>query len=131
MRPPQVSGLHREPLLRRLDPVARDHLGLVVALAGSGKTTLMAQWAQAGGLPAAWCRLDSSAVAGRLVDWLWQSLGAHLPGGVPCVGPSNGIAMGSLTMLIGNFPAARLGDQSMHGQPIAPGPGCPTVIIGG
>ena len=31
-----------------------------------------------------------------------------------------------LTVLIGGFPAARLGDQSMHGTPIAPGPGCPT-----
>ena len=39
--------------------------------------------------------------------------------------------MGSMTVLIGGFPAARLGDQSMHGMPIAPGPGCLTVIIGG
>ena len=29
------------------------------------------------------------------------------------------------------LPAARPGDVSMHGTPIAPGPGCPTVIIGG
>jgi uncharacterized Zn-binding protein involved in type VI secretion len=49
-----------------------------------------------------------------------------------CVSPApNGIAMGSMTVLIGGKPAARLGDQSMHGTPIAPGPGCPTVIIGG
>ncbi|MEN0128291.1 MAG: PAAR domain-containing protein [Brevundimonas sp.] len=57
---------------------------------------------------------------------------AGTPGGIVCVSPApNGIAMGSLTVLIGGKPAARLGDQSMHGTPIAPGPGCPTVIIGG
>ena len=27
-------------------------------------------------------------------------------------------------------PAARLGDQTSHGTPLAPGPGCPTVLIG-
>jgi uncharacterized Zn-binding protein involved in type VI secretion len=55
-----------------------------------------------------------------------------MPGGIPCVSPvPNGIAMGSMTVLIGGYPAARLGDQSMHGTPIVPGPGCPTVVIGG
>ena len=55
-----------------------------------------------------------------------------LPGGIVCISPApNGIAAGSLTVLIGGFPAARLGDLSLHGTPIAPGPGCPTVIIGG
>jgi uncharacterized Zn-binding protein involved in type VI secretion len=54
------------------------------------------------------------------------------PGGIPCVSPApNGIAMGSMTVKIGGYPAARLGDQSMHGTPIVPGPGCLTVIIGG
>ncbi|GAA3204330.1 PAAR domain-containing protein [Microbacterium terregens] len=54
------------------------------------------------------------------------------PGGIVCVSPApNGIAQGSLTVLIGNFPAARVGDLTMHGAPIAPGPGAPTVIIGG
>jgi hypothetical protein len=39
--------------------------------------------------------------------------------------------MSSMTVMIGGFPAARLADLSMDGTPIAPGPGCPTVIIGG
>jgi uncharacterized Zn-binding protein involved in type VI secretion len=43
----------------------------------------------------------------------------------------NGIAVGSATVLIESFPAARVGDLSLHGTPIMPGPGCPTVIIGG
>jgi uncharacterized Zn-binding protein involved in type VI secretion len=28
-------------------------------------------------------------------------------------------------------PAARVGDQTSHGTPLAPGPGCPTVLIAG
>lgn len=28
-------------------------------------------------------------------------------------------------------PAARLGDRTSHGTPLGPGPGCPTVLIGG
>jgi uncharacterized Zn-binding protein involved in type VI secretion len=28
-------------------------------------------------------------------------------------------------------PAARVGDLTGHGTPLAPGPGCPTVLIGG
>ena len=27
--------------------------------------------------------------------------------------------------------AARVGDQTSHGTPLGPGPGCPTVLIGG
>lgn len=27
--------------------------------------------------------------------------------------------------------AARVGDRTSHGSPLAPGPGCPTVLIGG
>jgi uncharacterized Zn-binding protein involved in type VI secretion len=54
------------------------------------------------------------------------------PGGIVCVSPApNGIAQGSTTVLIGGYPAARVGDISMHGTPMAPGPGCLTVIIGG
>ncbi len=28
-------------------------------------------------------------------------------------------------------PAARVGDMTSHGTPLSPGPGCPTVLIGG
>jgi uncharacterized Zn-binding protein involved in type VI secretion len=28
-------------------------------------------------------------------------------------------------------PAARVGDSTAHGTPLGPGPGCPTVLIGG
>ncbi len=50
---------------------------------------------------------------------------------VTCVGPPNSIVMGSVTVLVGGKPAARMGDLCAHGNPLVPGPGCPTVIIGG
>ena len=36
--------------------------------------------------------------------------------------------MGSVTVMIGGMPAARLGDMTVHGGVIAVG--CPTVMIG-
>jgi uncharacterized Zn-binding protein involved in type VI secretion len=67
-----------------------------------------------------------------LIGGMPAAVANALPGGIVCVSPApNGIAAGSLTVLIGGFPAARVGDLSLHGTPIAPGPGCPTVIIGG
>ena len=50
---------------------------------------------------------------------------------VTCVGPPNTIVKGSATVMIGGKPAARLGDTCAHGNAILPGPGCPTVMIGG
>ncbi len=49
---------------------------------------------------------------------------------VVCVGPPDTIVKGSATVLIGNMPAARLLDSTAHGGTIV-GPGCPTVLIGG
>ena len=46
-----------------------------------------------------------------------------------CVGPPDTIAKGSATVLIGNKPAARLGDSTAHGGVIVAG--FPTVMIGG
>jgi uncharacterized Zn-binding protein involved in type VI secretion len=54
------------------------------------------------------------------------------PGGVLCTSPlPNGIAQGSMTVQIAGFPAARVGDPTLHGQRFAPGPGAASVIIGG
>ena len=67
-----------------------------------------------------------------LVGGMPAAVANGMPGGIVCASPApNGIAQGSLTVLIGGFPAARLGDLAMHGAPIVPGPGAPTVIIGG
>ena len=67
-----------------------------------------------------------------LIGGLPAAVANAVPGGIVCASPApNGIAMGSMTVLIGGFPAARLGDLSMHGTPIVPGPGLPTVVIGG
>lgn len=46
-----------------------------------------------------------------------------------CVGPPDTIAKGSVTVLIGGKPAARMGDLTAHGGTIVAG--FPTVMIGG
>ncbi|MFP4362042.1 MAG: PAAR domain-containing protein [Alphaproteobacteria bacterium] len=46
-----------------------------------------------------------------------------------CVGPPDTIVRGSATVLIGGIPAARMGDQTAHGGVVVLG--CPTVLIGG
>jgi uncharacterized Zn-binding protein involved in type VI secretion len=48
---------------------------------------------------------------------------------VTCVGPPDVIALGSTTVLIGNMMAARAGDMTAHGGSLVLG--SPTVIIGG
>ena len=46
-----------------------------------------------------------------------------------CVGPPDSIVMGSTTVLISNMPAARMTSTCAHGGTIVVG--CPTVLIGG
>jgi len=46
-----------------------------------------------------------------------------------CVGPPDSIVKGSSTVIIGGKPAARMGDQTAHGGVIVAG--FPTVMIGG
>lgn len=46
-----------------------------------------------------------------------------------CVGPPDTIAKGSVTVMIGGKPAARLGDTTAHGGSVVAG--APTVVIGG
>jgi uncharacterized Zn-binding protein involved in type VI secretion len=46
-----------------------------------------------------------------------------------CVGPPDTIVRGSATVLIGGQPAARMGDQCSHGGTVVAG--LPTVLIGG
>jgi uncharacterized Zn-binding protein involved in type VI secretion len=46
-----------------------------------------------------------------------------------CSGPPDIIALGSFTVLIGGKPAARMGDMCAHGGTIVMG--CFTVLIGG
>ena len=46
-----------------------------------------------------------------------------------CVGPADSIIKGSATVMICGKPAARMGDTTAHGGAIVLG--CPTVLIGG
>ena len=74
----------------------------------------------------------AAAVATVLIGGAPAAVANGVPGGVVCASPApNGLAQGSATVLIGGFPAARLGDPTVHGAPATPGPGCPTVLVGG
>ena len=55
---------------------------------------------------------------------------ARLGDTTSCTGPPGTVTTGSPVVLIGNKPAARLADMAAHGGVIT-GPGCPTVLIGG
>jgi uncharacterized Zn-binding protein involved in type VI secretion len=46
-----------------------------------------------------------------------------------CIGPPDVIALGSMTVLVGGMPAARIFDMTVHGGVIVMG--LPTVMIGG
>jgi uncharacterized Zn-binding protein involved in type VI secretion len=100
-------------------PTPVPHPGLPLALVGSCVPNVMI-----GGLPAA--TLTSMSVP------------CALPGCVPA-GPGM-VALGSMTVLIGSKPAARLNDMTAHPSCVAPIPGpvgkvmppcCPTVLVGG
>lgn len=58
-RPPHASGLLRERLRLALEGIWRHRLTLVVAPAGSGKTTTLAQFAATVDCPVAWYRAES------------------------------------------------------------------------
>ncbi|MCK6067910.1 MULTISPECIES: PAAR domain-containing protein [Microbacterium] len=74
----------------------------------------------------------AAGVPAVLIGGMPAAVAAGTPGGIVCASPApNGLATGSATVLIGGRPAARLGDMSIHGIPVGPGPGCTTVIIGG
>lgn len=54
---------------------------------------------------------------------------AHVGDMVTCVGPPDSIVKGSATVMIGGTPAARMGDSTAHGGVIVAG--FPQVMIGG
>lgn len=68
-RAPAAHGLLRPRLLSALDDVLATRLGLIVAPHGTGKTSLMAQWAERSTVPVIWVRADSpDAMPGRLLQ---------------------------------------------------------------
>jgi LuxR family maltose regulon positive regulatory protein len=59
LAPPDTSGLlPRERLFLRLDEARKGSLAWVTAPAGSGKTSLLASWTRARGLPVLWYQID-------------------------------------------------------------------------
>lgn len=82
--PPRADGLVRERLVRRLDPVLRARLGLVVAPHGTGKTTLLAHWAAQRRELLVWHRVEPpDAQPERLLAGLARDVAALLDGPEP------------------------------------------------
>ncbi len=81
IRVPASDSLARERLERRLATAWRQRLTLVIAPAGSGKTTLVARFAASSGVPAGWYRAETwDADEASLVRHLEASLVGALPG---------------------------------------------------
>ncbi len=79
VRVPRVTALVRERLNDAFDRVWEHGLGLVVAPAGSGKTTALAQFATAVDVPVAWYRAEAAEADPRLLlAYLERALGAAL-----------------------------------------------------
>src|SRR6266540_965846 len=79
VRVPRVTALVRERLNDAFDRVWEHGLGLVVAPAGSGKTTALAQFATAVDVPVAWYRVEAAEADPRLLlAYLERALGAAL-----------------------------------------------------
>ncbi|HSP73177.1 MAG TPA: LuxR C-terminal-related transcriptional regulator, partial [Gaiellaceae bacterium] len=89
LRPPRAAPgtLPRPRLVHLLDEGAGRPLTVVVAPAGFGKTTLLAQWAAACSLPVAWVSLDERD---RDPFRLWAHVGASLAAAVPELMPLTG-----------------------------------------
>ena len=85
--PPPPDAIARPALLARLDDAANRPLIRVVAGAGYGKTTLLAQWARHTTMPVAWLSLDpEDADLGRFAAHLAASIALAAPGSLPGVG---------------------------------------------
>lgn len=69
----------------------------------------------------------AACAQGETLEWLANS--QCMGDSAVCVGPPDSIIRGSSSVLIGNRPAARMGDTTAHGGVIVAG--CPTVDIGG
>lgn len=81
IRVPVGDALVRERLEGRLADVWRHRLALVIAPAGSGKTTLVARFAAASGVPVGWYRAETwDAAETSLIRHLEAALVGALPG---------------------------------------------------
>lgn len=72
---PPAGGLSRDRLLRALDRLRDGGVGVVLAPAGCGKTTLMADWARRFPGTVAWYRARPDDLPERLVDHLAVAVG--------------------------------------------------------
>src|SRR5262245_23175681 len=81
IRVPEADALPRERLESRLAALWTHRLGLVIAPAGSGKTTRLARFAASAGVPVAWYRAESwDADEAALLRHLQAAFGRAMPG---------------------------------------------------
>lgn len=83
LQPPvlQDTLVQREALLQRLEKQKSQPLSVVMAPAGSGKSTLMALWAQNNSSPCAWLSLDSyDNDPSRLFGYIVTAIQSIVPG---------------------------------------------------
>ncbi len=82
LRIPEADGVVRARLVDRLERTLGSVVGMVVAPAGYGKTTAMAQWARQASVDLAWYRVDSAdSEEPSLVRGLAAAIGSAV--GVP------------------------------------------------
>lgn len=117
LRAPTVSALPRQRLDVQLQHVWDHRLGLVVAPAGCGKTTLLAQFSAAAAVPVAWYRAEAEdAPEEALIAHLGQALGEAL--GVPVSASSVGGLAEALERWPGDSALLVVDDLHMlHGTP--------------
>lgn len=86
-RPPRLgrSMIRRERLLRRLSQTSDVPLALLVAPAGYGKTTLLAQWVASDRRRTAWIPLDDGDDPGRVLATIASALHEPQPGRLQAV----------------------------------------------
>jgi LuxR family maltose regulon positive regulatory protein len=102
LRPPGAGAHHlrRSRLLALLDEAAASPLTLVVAPAGTGKTTLLAGWAAEVTGPVAWLALDEGVGdAGQLEAGIRAALDTLAPGAVPGTVDPEGLVPGSVLVI--------------------------------
>ena len=90
LQPPRLPGdsLPRQRLLDRLHSGLSSKLTLVSAMAGTGKTTLLAQWIEASPQPSAWLSLDENDNdLSQFLSYLCASIRTVFPGA--CEGTLN------------------------------------------
>lgn len=119
--PPVMRGLSRPRLLAELDGVLTTRLGLIVAPHGTGKTSLMAQWAAVAKVPVIWVRVGSpdngpGRLLQRIADAATAVTGTPLGRSLPELAHGLGRLAGHVVIVVDDLQAAT-GTPGTSGHP--------------